>query len=323
MLAPMAATTWQETIGPDEETRFARYGEILVAQQRAQDGAGRALHRKQLLGLRATLTVPDGLPVEARHGLFARPGTHEARIRLSNGAGRVGPDRRPDVRGFAIRVAAEGPGALGGATAAQCFLLINTPTFAFRDVAQFMDVVEASERGQLAVLRAIMKTHGFFGGLARARALGSAFGKPFAGFARETFHSAAPIACGPYAAKVRLVPVDAAATPAPDADDWSRDVTARLASGPLRWDLQLHFFEDEQRTPIEDPTIEWTTSPVTVARLEAPAQDPASPEGRALQDEIERGVFDPWQALIEHRPLGEIMRARKAAYFASQRARGA
>jgi len=34
-------------------------------------------------------------------------------------------------------------------------------------------------------------------------------------------------------------------------------------------------------------------------------------------------VFDPWQALMAHRPLGEVMRARKAVYFASQKERGA
>jgi len=33
--------------------------------------------------------------------------------------------------------------------------------------------------------------------------------------------------------------------------------------------------------------------------------------------------FDPWDALADHRPVGEIMRARKAAYFASQKERGA
>ena len=32
---------------------------------------------------------------------------------------------------------------------------------------------------------------------------------------------------------------------------------------------------------------------------------------------MERDHFDPWMALADHRPLGEIMRARKAAYYAS------
>ena len=74
-------------------------------------------------------------------------------------------------------------------------------------------------------------------------------------------------------------------------------------------------------TPIEDVTVPWPEAAapfVTVARLTVPAQDPA-----AMAAEIEAARFDPWTALVEHRPLGEIMRARKAAYFASTQGRGA
>ncbi len=38
---------------------------------------------------------------------------------------------------------------------------------------------------------------------------------------------------------------------------------------------------------------------------------------------IEAAAFDPWNALIEHRPLGEVMRARKVVYFQSQLGRKA
>jgi integrase/recombinase XerC len=37
---------------------------------------------------------------------------------------------------------------------------------------------------------------------------------------------------------------------------------------------------------------------------------------------VEASVFDPWHALAAHRPLGEVMRARRVAYFASAQARG-
>jgi hypothetical protein len=312
----MPSKDWREQIGEDEDARFARYGEQLVERQRKQPGKGRALHRKAILGLRATVEVLGGLPEHAAQGLFARPGKHEAWIRMSNGAPAVQKDQRPDVRGLALRVMTEGEGALGGKTSAQCFLMINTPTFAFATVEQFMAVAMAVERGPVAILRQLIRFHGVFGGLKRARELDKELKKPFAGFARETFHAAAPIAWGPYAAKVRIVP-DAAEQPAADRTDWAKDVRARLGAGPLRWALQAQFYEDEASTPIEDPTVEWRGPCVTVARVEAPTQDPA-----AISEEIERGVFDPWQALIEHRPLGEVMRARKVAYFASQRARG-
>lgn len=321
-----ASTQWQETIGADEEARFQRYGQQLVELQRRVGGTGRALHRNQRLGLRATLEVLGDLPAHARHGLFATPGRHDAQIRLSNGSGTHQADRMPDVRGFAVRVlGVEGPGALGGTTQAQCLLFINTAAFAFPTAEAFMGVVVAAARGPLSVLGHLVRHHGVLGGLRHARALGKGLGKPFAGFARETFHSAAPIACGPYAVKLRLVPVGEGEPPA-QRSDWTHDVIARLARGELRWDIQLQFFVDAATTPIEDPTVIWPESEspfVTVARLVAPAQDPNSADGQALARQIEAGKFDPWVALAEHRPLGEIMRARKAAYFASQQTRGA
>ncbi len=321
-----ASTQWQETVGADEETRFQGYAQQLVELQRRVGGSGRALHRNQRLDLRATFEVLGGLAAHARHGLFATPKRHDAQIRLSNGSGAHQADHRPDVRGFAVRVlGVERPGALGSTTHAQCFLLINSAAFTFPTAEAFMGVVVAASRGPLPVLRHIIKQHGVIGGLKRARELGKGLGRPFAGFARETFHSAAPIACGPYAVKLRLMPVGEGGPPA-RRGDWTHDMLARLAKDELRWDLQLQFFVDAATTPIEDPTVVWPESEspfVTVARLVAPAQDPNSADGKSLAQQIEAGKFDPWIALAEHRPLGEIMRARKAAYFASQQARGA
>ena len=54
-----------------------------------------------------------------------------------------------------------------------------------------------------------------------------------------------------------------------------------------------------------------------------PAQDLAADDGHAFADQVEGCVIDPWQALAEHRPLGDVQRARKVVYYASQRGRGA
>jgi hypothetical protein len=54
-----------------------------------------------------------------------------------------------------------------------------------------------------------------------------------------------------------------------------------------------------------------------------PRQDTSSAEGRDLAQQVEAAVFDPWQALAEHRPLGDVQRARKVVYFESQKGRGA
>jgi hypothetical protein len=103
-------------------------------------------------------------------------------------------------------------------------------------------------------------------------------------------------------------------------------VGRHLAAGPLRYELQLQAFVDERRTPIEDPTVLWRedVAPfVTVADLEVPPQPLDGAAAEAFAKEVEQASFDPWAALAAHRPLGEIMRARKVTYYESQKARGA
>jgi hypothetical protein len=320
------STNWKEQIAADETERFERYADQIVAMQREQSaryGNGRALHRKQILGLTAKLEVLGDLPEPARHGLFARPSVYEARIRLSNAGPTVLGDRKPDVRGFAIKVlGVEGPGALGGPTTSQDFALINRSNFGFPGPELFAGLVVALPKGPLAVLGFFIKQQGFF------RALGT-LGKlakqpPFSGFGTEKFFSAAPIACGPYAMRVRIVPHTAAS--GERFADWRDGVKAHLGRGPLEFDFELQFFVDEKLTPIEDGSVDWPDSEapwVKVARLTVPPQTLDGDEGKRLTEEVERSKFDPWNALVEHRPLGSIMRARKPAYFKSQQARGA
>ena len=60
-----------------------------------------------------------------------------------------------------------------------------------------------------------------------------------------------------------------------------------------------------------------------MARLTLPKQETTTEAARAFAAKVEAAVFDPWQALAAHRPLGDVMRARKVVYFASQKGRGA
>ena len=315
------STTWAERIAPDEEAHLQRVAEVIGNLQRnrsAKYGPGRALHRKQLLATTGTLEVPDGLPEPARHGLFATPGTHRVLARFSNGGPEVQADRIPDIRGFALKVLdVAGPSALGGTTDHQDFLMINQDRLPTRDSREFIDFMAAATKGPLPGILHLFMAHGLVGGWSRLRELFAAMGRKFNGFAAERFNTAAPLCCGPYAVKVRLKPVG---NPPPSArsKDIVADLRERLAIGPVHWDMELQFFVDEAGTPIEDASKVWPdadTPIVTVARLTLVAASDAA----AKQAEAAR--FDPWSGLADHRPLGEIMRARKAAYYASQQGR--
>lgn len=321
----LPSTAWRERVGADEAARFERHAAAIVAMQRDRTqvhGNGRALHRKQLLGLEAHLHVEADLPPHARYGVFAKPGMRPAWLRLSNGSPAHADDRRPDIRGFAIKLRdVSGPSALGsGETTSQDFLLIQRRVTPFVNSDEFVEVTLASVKGPGAIAAALVKRHGLLGALRRFVRLAKGVKTPFSGFATEAFHSALPMACGPYAMRLRLLPPTGETADAVAELDWAADLRWRLAKRPLVYTLQAQFFVDEATTPIEDGSVDWPehiAPHVTLARLVVGSQT----EDKALAERIEQASFDPWQALVEHRPLGELMRARRVVYYASQQAR--
>lgn len=317
------STDWRENVAADEEARFAGYAKAFAeAQQRKSRkyGSGRALHRKQLAALRARFEVLDDLPDHARHGLFATPASHPAWLRLSNGGADRLSDARPDIRGFSFKVfGPSGPASLGGTATTQDFLLINHAAFSFASAEEFVSLALAAITGPGTLLRYLAGRYGLFGALRQIKNFAGTVSKPFSGFATEAFYSAAPFACGPFAARARLLP--ASSEKRPEArNDWGKDFQQRVTRESLSFEFQLQFFVNETLTPIENPTVDWPESVapyLTVGRLVVAQQDADG----AFAQEVEAARFDIWGGLAAHRPLGEIMRARKAAYYASQRGR--
>jgi hypothetical protein len=323
---------WKEIVPEGEAAELEALGEKLREIQRRRGRNGerhRALHAKGHLGLEATFEVRADLPAHAKHGLFAKPGKHRAIVRFSNGAGRHQHDGVGDVRGVAIKVLGV-PGkkvvpGLEDATT-QDFLLIQNASTPFRDPREFVALVVAISGNPLLALPR------FAGAVGIGRALGllpkAAAGvrSPFATFAGKRMFSALPIRVGPYAARYAILPIGEAAPPSAPKLPLADDLGQRLRQGPLAWDFALQFFVDEAKTPIEDASVEWKESDspfVPVARFELPRQDPASERGRRLSERVEGLSFDPWHALVEHRPLGAMMRARNHAYRLSTEERGA
>ncbi len=329
------ATDWKEAVPADEAERFERHAEALRDLQRSAAAASgktsRALHAKAQAGVEAEFTVLPDLPEHARAGVFASPGTYRAYVRFSNGAGRHQPDRKPDVRGVAIKVVGVNgkkiiPGLEDAKT--QDFLLIKSPATPFRNADEFVGVV-------LAVNRPLSGFPRLFGQIGLGRALGllrklaGGLRDPTASVATTRYYSALPIQLGPYAIHYALAPH---VSPGPGARSGGtpgylgEELAERLRRGPVSYDFRVQFYADATRTPIEDASVEWQERDapfLTVARLVLPQQDPDSPRGRRVADFIERISFDPWHATTDLRPLGNMMRARNHAYRLSVQERGA
>jgi len=292
-------TTWREAIPEGEAARLDALAKRLLGSGRLD---GRPLHRKALAALHARFEVSEA-PRDLRHGLFAEPGSYDAFVRFSSGAGQARNDRVPDVRGLAVKIlGVTGPKVIPGLETAttQDFLAILSPTFPFKDPAAFVDIAVASRRGKLAVIGAVLRHYGPLGLFAALPRLQRTLDSSMRSLAERTYFTAVPLRLGPHAVKLRFRPMDVP-PPVP----------------PV---------VDEARTPIEDPTVEWAERDapwVPLARLAIPAQTAESRAGRALAAYVERLSFDPWHALVEHRPLGVVMRARAVAYRRAVAAHGA
>ncbi|HEX2688706.1 MAG TPA: catalase [Kofleriaceae bacterium] len=330
------STQWHEEVAPDEEVRFTRLAEQLRELQRRHTrrrGAGRALHRKGHIGVEASFEVLGDLPAPARQGLFAKPGRYRAYVRFSNGASAHQADGKGDVRGIAIKViGVEGTKIIPGLESAptQDFLMNQPAVTPFRDPDEFVTFVRAAANPATALPKLL-----FGVGPRRLFAVGGALRRslsiPVESLAAITFHSALPVRWGDYAGKYRLTPVAPARVAANGggrrgSDYLATELGQRLAAGPLGWDFAVQLYRDPVATPIEDSTVLWSDDaapPVVVARLVIEQQEITSDRGRAIAAFIEKLAFDPWHALVEHRPLGAMMRARNHAYRLSTAERGA
>jgi len=326
------ATDWKEVIAPDEPAHFdalaAQLREVQRARAKSHGSVSRGLHAKAHVGLKAELTVRDGLPPWARVGPFAAPGTFKAWLRLSNGGAVHASDKAPDVRGFALKVTGVGgkkliPGMEDAPT--MDFLAILTQSMPFKKPADFVGLVVAANGPKWLALPRILGVLG----LDTFRVLGvmqKGMGARIESLVEETFYSVLPIRWGDAAVKYSFAPVSPPAPSAPVTNPHTRyadDVRARVSHAPLRWTLRVQPFVNEAQTPIEDSTRQWDSPWLDVADVTVPVQDPASDAGTALTARVDTFSFDPWHAPVEFRPLGAMMRARSHAYRDSTIERGA
>jgi hypothetical protein len=324
---------WKETVAPDEDGQFTALAERLRELQRRTStklGPGRALHRKQHVGAEGTFEVLGDLPAPARQGMFAQPGRYKAYVRFSNGSGLVQADKKGDVRGLAIKlVGVPGKKVIPGLEDAptQDFLLIGSPAIPFQTPREFVTFVVAAANPLTALPKLL-----FGVGPRRLFAVGGAIrrslGVPIPSLATMPFYSALPVRWGDYAAKLRLVPkaIPGGETSRADAGYLGSELATRFSAGDLVWDFAVQLYRDPRATPIEDPTVAWSDDaapPITVGRLVIPKHDGRSARAVAVHDLVDKLAFDPWHALVEHRPLGAMMRARNHAYRLSTGERGA
>lgn len=331
------STNWHETIAEGEADRFHAFAEEINRYQRdfARRGDGqprRNFHVKSHAGLAAEFRVLGDIPARAKHGVFAAPRTFQAWVRLSNGFSVGMPDWFPDLLGCSVKLrGVQGPSLLPGEDQAgvQDFLALNQPYLPADDARQLMIISTSSANVFTAPLKLV-------GGLGLAHGLRvmlwtlgwSARRLFLRSVATEDFHGATPITIGPHAVKFMWRSRQASVGTAARGASWRNylrdDLRARLAAGDLGWDFLAQFHVDPMKTPIEG-AYAWKRADaplVKLAELTVARRDLDSAEARREERLVDGLSFNPWHAIAEHRPLGEIQRARRVIYQGSARYSG-
>jgi len=138
----------------------------------------------------------------------------------------------------------------------------------------------------------------------------------------STYWTMGAVRHGDYVAKVRVAPVPAfadrvvqRALDLSSAEQVFRPaLVAELRERPYEFDIQVQLSTDLARMPVEKTTVLWPEdlSPyVTVAKLRLPQQDIG---GEDNFERMDKTSMSPWRVTEEHRPLGNVMRARKEVY---------
>jgi catalase len=271
------------------------------------------------VNLEGNSALSDSLKAKLQKGLFKEDGTYNTIIRYSNGGSSNEADKKPDVRGMAIKVAGVtvkdfGKKILSGYKDAetQDFLLMNGKAFFLEKTTEYFKLIAGTEKyfqknpQEGKIMAGIM-------------ANGAKIKNPLT----AEFYSATPYALAEEAVKYGAVPCGGAEYGDPvelqklDRDYLTDAIVESLSQngGGACFKFMVQVKKGD-KMPIEDPRVQWDerVSPyVEVARIEIPEQNVEGLENEKICENLS---FTPWHSLPEHEPLGDINEARKSIYKA-------
>jgi len=295
----------------------------------------RASHAKSTGLVAGTLEIHSNLAPELAQGLFAKPGKHDVAVRFAQGPGELLSDKVSTHRGMSIKVfdvkgekfeqhdkdttmdlvLASGPVFPSGT--AKGFLrdgkMLETAT----------PLPEMVKSGVASVARTVNSALQMIG---TESPLADFFGHPFTSPLSEPYYSQAPIRYGDYVAKIGAFPIEGPrldkikeerVDTTADDNGFRTNVVGHFKKEDVTFELRVQLWNNKDTQPIEDASVEWSESEspfCTVGTIRLPSQDAYSAtRQRYFDDEIS---YKPGRTLVEHRPLGSVMRARLQVYVA-------
>jgi hypothetical protein len=294
--------------------------EALIEKSYLTGTTYRDTHAKGHAAVRATFTVESDLPPELKAGLFAKPKTYPAWVRLSNLSPVPKDDAKKDIRSLSIKLMdVEGDRLWQSEPDARTLdlIMMGSQTFLAPTLQVFYDMEMALFKGGLSVPRFFLTHPAVLLTIVRGQTKA-------ANLLQIPYWSQTAYALGDKVVQYHMRPHQKATStiPAKPAANFLRErLKEDLRRQPAAFDFMVQLQTDPVRMPIENPMVAWDPrrSPYRkVATLRLPVQTFDSP---AQVQFCETLSFNPWRTLPEHRPLGGINRARLRVYPAIARFR--
>jgi len=304
----------EEIVDPAEARINAEFVAFLkeVSLKRYPKGPVQRFNQGRAAGcVRAQFTVLDTVSPGHRVGIFAAPRTYDAWIRFANATSQS--DREKDTRGMAMRVTGVSGENLTPGESRQDFVLNSHPVMVAATTKDFMELLKAMDAGGLRQVT-------YFLSHPRSAVIGFQARQQPTSHLDIPYWSTTPYLFGPgRAVKYIMRPCETPKNTQPPAvtDTYLTDaLRERLRKGDACFDFGIQLQTDAKAMPIEDATVEWKESDSPwhmVARIRIPQQDIGGAETTRLCEET---AFNPWNSLVEHRPLGSMNRSRREIYRA-------
>ena len=324
----------EEKIDPDEEESLNQIIDLMADQMRSRfkpGGYERGGNTKTHGVLRATVTIRDDLPEHCRKGIFANPRSYPAYVRYAG----PGPDVPSDIEDVGFMSMSVKLMGVPGKKMMDLLNLTEVEKFSYEKFTQ--DFITTSggptfvtpntrENVKLQYWSLLHMPLFYFINPKDSHLLDAAMQSLW----NETQYN--PLgqrywSCTPYllgegqAVMYSFVPKTQVESKIPGLPfgkvpfNYLREnMIKTLNNHDVEFDLMIQIQTDPHLMPIEDSSVRWPEklSPfIPVATVHIPKQQFESPK---LIEFTKRLKMNPWHCLPEHRPLGNLNRARLRLY---------
>ena len=321
--------TTEEIIRADEAEQINRSIDnfIKVVEENKTSYIARGAHSKGHACVKAYFEVMESIAPELQQGIFQIPGKrHKSWIRFSNGRSSMkgNHDADKDAHGMAIKLFNIYDDSLmqpGDGPETQDFLMHDSPVFFTADLEDYNRFVESDDK----ILYFFDGINPFKWKLRELQYGLATLKEPPASPLRTQYFSNTAYKLGTlnikFNAKSCVSPSEITGQDINDPDFLRKTMAVELQNSEACFEFRVQLQDPDKYMPIEDPSILWKESDspfITVAKIIIPQQKFDSEQQQQFCENLS---FSPWNALSEHRPIGQLNRIRKEVYAASSKYR--